>query len=102
VRVAALALPLALAVFAPATPAPAATPRSCPDVVVTPKSGDYWDNVKVVGVTCSFAKTFLRKSKLPKGWRYAVVEENVQNVCGGTRYRYSKGKNRITATRSAC
>ena len=100
-RTLALAL-LATGLLATGQPAHAARIRSCPDVVVVPNSGDYWGTVRVVGVTCSYASRFLRRSSLPKGWRYTIVARNLPSMCGGDRVRFSKSRSRITASHSAC
>lgn len=84
-----------------APPATASYQR-CGNVAITPNSGDLWAKVKVSGVSCAYARRFLRRTSLPAGWRERVVRRSDPAVCGGPRVKFYKGARVILASRSAC
>ena len=101
-RVISIAVLLIAALAFPAQAGAAPRIRDCPSVVIAKNSGDFWAKVKVVGVTCRYADRFLRRSSLPRGWRYRTIARNLRSMCGGDRVRFRKSRSRITASRSLC
>ena len=90
----------ALLLVAPAAPASAAAAKRCGSVFFTPQSDDLAAAIRADGVTCRFARRFVRDSEGRPGAtfrRYACTSRLVDrpDSLTFTRYRCTKGAKTI-------